>query len=449
MDKYTLRLSRYVFLINKDNLYLIYNSRTNNFHRINKELFDTLEFGNICIIEKNSPETFQKLKSLRIITSEQDDNDYVSLLELKHNTIAYSTGQLGITLAPTISCNLSCPYCFESEKPLGVISKNTCDDVIDFINSHRLCKKFSLNWFGGEPLLGIERIEYFLNRLSQRIKEKTSIPMYYHSMITNATLLKGKAIEVFKKYPLDSIQITFDGVKERHNKIKFYASKEGTYDDIVVNIENFIKNCPKTSVALRINIDNNNSKDYLVLYKIFHERFPKSNIQLYPGILQKCGECGDESFMTSSDIALFNKWLRDNGIDHEIYPTHHNKLCAAIGIGAYAIGPRGELYNCWEDMGREDAIVGSIYEKELKRPEMLANLMRYGNIFNYEKCRECSLLPICTGGCPKHRAKNKLNGEHNEICSIYADEGNAALKETLLNYFYSDKWKNKTSCHCR
>lgn len=46
---------------------------------------------------------------------------------------------------------------------------------------------------------------------------------------------------------------------------------------------------------------------------MFLERFNGKKIQFYPGILRKCGDCEDSAFMTTADIARFNKWLRDNG----------------------------------------------------------------------------------------------------------------------------------------
>lgn len=442
-------LSRFTFLLEEEGgLYLVYSSLTNGFMQLSKDLYDVLASGEFDELKADAPGVFDRLRQQHIITSEHEDDDEVCKMEMRLNMGAYSTGHLGITLAPTVSCNLRCPYCFEAEKPAGVITEKTCDDVLDFINSHVLCKSFSLNWFGGEPLLGIDRIGYFLDRLQERVEKKESVPMADHSMITNATLLKGKALEVFRKHPLDSIQITFDGDKERHDRMKFHADGKGTFDEILDNIEGFTEACPGTRIALRVNVDNNNFRDYLKLYEMFRERFKGKKIQFYPGILRKCGDCDDEGFMTTADIANFNKWLRDNGIDYSVYPRREAKTCAATAIGAYAIGPRGEIYNCWEDMGQPEALVGSIYKKSLDKPEMLANYMRYGTLFNDPECRKCSVLPICSGGCPKQRVANKLKGAGNDICSEYRDNDHAVLKQTLLDFFHSGRWKNKTCAKC-
>lgn len=442
-------LSRFSFLLKEgEDLYLVYSSLSNSFLKISRDLYECLSEGDFDELQTSAPELFKTLRQHHIISDGIEDDDAVVIMEMQSNMGAYSSGMLGVTLAPTVSCNLRCPYCFESEKPSGLISKKTCEDVIDFINSHTLCKKFSLNWFGGEPLLGIDRIEYFLTVLHERVEKGESVPMYYHSMITNATLLNDKACRVFQKFPLDTIQVTFDGVKSRHDKMKFYKDGKGTFDEILDNLDLFTKTCPDTSIALRVNVDNNNYKDYLELYNLFSNRFAGKKISIYPGILRKCGDCDDSGFMTTSDVVRFNKWLRDNGIDYSIYPRKLNKVCAATAIAAYAIGPHGELYNCWEDMGQSDALIGSIYKSSLDKPEMLANFMRYGNLFNDETCRKCRLLPLCSGGCPKLRVANKLNGAMNDVCTEYRNNDHEALIQTLLDFYHSGKWKENGCKNC-
>lgn len=434
-------LSRFCILLNHKDLYLVYSTLTNSFYKVNNELYRLLKSNDFSKLEEEDRETLNYLNSVKIISTEREDDSVVTKLEMRHNIEAYSTGSLGITLAPTVTCNLRCPYCFEADKPAGMISEKTCDDVLDFINTHQLCKGFSLNWFGGEPLIGINRIEYFLDRLHERVEKKESVPMVYHSMITNATLLKGKAIEVFKKYPLHSIQITFDGKKEQHDKVKFHQDGSGTYDEILENISVFVKECPYTRIALRVNIDNTNSRDYPTVYNELSNTFSKANIQIYPAILKQCTECDASNFMNSTDICRFNKMIRSCGISKEIYPQRKDKICAAIKIGSYAIGPRGEIYNCWEDMGQKDSIIGSIYEKAFSNVAKKADYMHYGSIFNDPRCRECPILPICFGGCPKRRIENQIHGQTNNICSTYADNNHESLKETLLDFYYSGKWK--------
>ena len=38
--------------------------------------------------------------------------------------------------------------------------------------------------------------------------------------------------------------------------------------------------------------------------------------------------------------------------------------------------------------------------------------------FNDAECQECSIFPICGGGCPLDRLK-KAKGENREVCSKY------------------------------
>lgn len=82
------------------------------------------------------------------------------------------------------------------------------------------------------------------------------IPIRAHSIITNGYYFTKKAIELFKEYPLDSIQITLDGRKERHDSIrKMKISGKGSFDQIISNIDNIVKELPSTKVRIRVNIE--------------------------------------------------------------------------------------------------------------------------------------------------------------------------------------------------
>lgn len=53
-----------------------------------------------------------------------------------------------------------------------------------------------------------------------KISEKTTLELNRHTLITNGYCINDKVISLFKKYPLDIIQITLDGNRERHNSIR-------------------------------------------------------------------------------------------------------------------------------------------------------------------------------------------------------------------------------------
>lgn len=70
---------------------------------------------------------------------------------------------LGFVIAPTLKCNLNCPYCFENDnRHHNRMSADTVEKTIDYIirtvNSCPFTKEVYIVWFGGEPCLEVDII---------------------------------------------------------------------------------------------------------------------------------------------------------------------------------------------------------------------------------------------------------------------------------------------------
>ena len=113
----SLYVSRYTYLfISSTGKHLVYNSRSNSFMEINKELYHQLQS---CQTENTAVENLKEqeksmLCQRAIIVGPQGDDDF--LLEHQYLTDKYSLSKqsLGLTIAPTLGCNFACPYCFVS-----------------------------------------------------------------------------------------------------------------------------------------------------------------------------------------------------------------------------------------------------------------------------------------------------------------------------------------------
>lgn len=424
-------------LLSYEGHFLIYNSRTNNFYEISHELYNNLDCGNF---NKIADDTLSELQKIKILCTDEDDECYYNSMKLKRNIVSYSTSNLQITVAPTISCNLKCPYCFEKNKPTGIMTNEICNSFVDFIASHKNAKSYSLTWFGGEPLIAIDKIQYILSKL----KLLTNIECTSHSIITNATLLKGKALDVFKEFPLSFLQVTLDGTKETHDMRRIYFDGRGTFDCIIENILNFTEECPNTSISFRINIDKLNANQYIDVKQYIDKIFNGKNVYVYPGYLQGDCDCDiNSSFLTSKDVLDLHKSLNEKGTPLETYPSHKLKGCTATCISGYVIGPFGEIYHCWEDVGRDDKICGNIRNNNFSNEKILYHYMILGDCFNSEECHQCPMLPICYGGCPKHRVENKLYGAKHELCAMYRTNNNEGLKYLLFQFYKNKKGQSQ------
>lgn len=66
--------------------------------------------------------------------------------------------QLQLTILPTEQCNFRCKYCYESF-PDNTMNQEVKDSIIMYLkkNLHHF-SSLHISWFGGEPLLELERI---------------------------------------------------------------------------------------------------------------------------------------------------------------------------------------------------------------------------------------------------------------------------------------------------
>jgi uncharacterized protein len=75
--------------------------------------------------------------------------------------------------------------------------------------------------------------------------------------------------------------------------------------------------------------------------------------------------------------------------------------CVAASRNSFIVGPKGEIYKCTKTVGIEKEECGDIFKLDLQNP----NFKKWLDISNLdvEKCRECSMSPICHGpGCLYH-----------------------------------------------
>lgn len=431
-----IRQSRYTFLIHKDDNHLIYNAVHNMFLRVDEATFTIIK--NIQHLDNTAnKETIKKLRELGIITTEDEDNNYVENLKLKYLTHSFSKENLGITLVPTIACNLVCPYCFEENKPKGMMGEETCESVLKFIEDHSFARNLFLTWFGGEPMLGSKIMSYFLHNI-EKLKE---IKLVRHSIVTNGTLLNKERCKIFHDVPLDSIQITLDGTRNTHNKKRIYPDGTGTYDKIINNLLYFAEDFPKTGIAIRVNIDKNNAHEFKEVKDEIQSLLPnKKNLFVYPGILKACGKKKTDSpFLLNNDIKRINEEAAKEGESID-YPEFSFFGCGATNISSYVIGPRGELYKCWQDVGKREKEIGSIFNSNYSNLNLLNKYMLHGSHILDPNCAKCPVLPICDKDCAYDRIENIFEGGDKELCSLYKEE--EYLKDRLYLYYKSHIERN-------
>jgi len=166
------------------------------------------------------------------------DEDERARVRQSYESRRYEPASLSITIAPTLRCNLSCPYCFESNDRAPVMSDEVLGRTISFLQSALQGANSStglmLCWFGGEPLLATPVIEK-INRETRTAAEDLGIPFVTH-VITNGVLLTPERMRLLRKGNLAFIQVTLDGPRAAHDRLR-RRGRAGTFDRIIANVE--------------------------------------------------------------------------------------------------------------------------------------------------------------------------------------------------------------------
>lgn len=162
-----------------------------------------------------------------------DDNlDEKELINLKHMEKRLRHDDLSLTIAPTSDCNFRCPYCYEKGIEHKYMDKDTASKLIEFVKKQGK-KKLQVMWYGGEPTLSIDLIQ----DLSKEFIDIFGQENYTAGIVTNGYLLDRDMAKLLTNLNVHFAQITLDGPKEYHNKRRIHKSGNGSFEEIIKNIE--------------------------------------------------------------------------------------------------------------------------------------------------------------------------------------------------------------------
>lgn len=421
-----MKLSRFTRLFSREGRYFLYSSLSNAFAELNEETY-------LCLKRTQSPissEAIQGnlagevpeeevLRTLRQIKAIDTEDDYeISRIRFRHYAQQFNPQILSLTINPTLGCNFRCGYCFEKDHRNEFMTAETEDLIADYVKQHTSSKLLSVTWFGGEPLLAYKTMRSLTSKL---IDLK---PEYDAGMITNGYLLTEDICKGLAEMKISRMQITIDGNEDTHNRRRPLHNGGGTFRRIMDNIETAQTVTPEIRICVRVNVDASNSGEFVDIYEYFKRRqYP--NVDITPGYTVDIDASGTNSFcrMDDGNIRKFLMDLTDkHGIyNGDFYPQGRGGVCGACKPSSAVVGPRGELYRCWNDVGCKDREYGNI-NGEIYNPKALYEYLGVEDQFSDKECMECILLPVCSGGCPYQRIMSrKKDSEYTQCPLIKSD----------------------------
>lgn len=376
-----------------------------------------------------------------------DTYDEIKAMEnIRLDVIKNSSQKIAnIIIAPTLECNAHCFYCFENGYRKGKMSLETADLLVEFLEKNWNGEKLGITWFGGEPLLASNIIDY----ISKKLIKKNIV--YGCKITTNGSLLDENMIQkAIELWHVEKIQITIDAIGDKYNRIKNYDNQyQDAFSLVMKNIHSTLSR--GIYLKIRINFDPNKQDDALETMNYLVKQFGNStNIKIYfapidsddeivKNISNDFNEYDEHPYISLIKFGRKNHLYRgfpdmedDNSAEHEydmygmlkklkIYPSPIN--CYATCPNVFSIAPNGDIFKCHRALGRKEYASGNIKTgiEENDAYKFFCNTK-----LTYDECNYCPVLPICQGGC-------RINAQFysgKEACV----PSKAIIKELILLY---------------
>ena len=366
-----------------------------------------------------------------------EDADELASYEEAYRMANTHSEVLSLTIMPTISCNLACPYCFERKSKVK-ISSQTEEEILFWIEKQLpQYKVLSISWFGGEPLLFQETIQRMSSRLIAKCK---ALGLFYTAAITtNGVLLDNpETITLLQQCAIRNVQITFDGDQSAHDAQKFTKGGKGTYVKLLKNASLYCASNPDTPLRIRVNVSDANYHTIPTLLEdlsplkentvIFFRWVYANSASNWKEFSQK--EKGANPYARIYQLQQMTTqkgFVVDDQYDKQQFRFSH---CEADSQGFYSIDPLGNLYTCVHEYNPKYA-VGNVRDGILPEKEAEYVSFRNVNAMHDSECRTCKIFPMCNGGCRRYRINHgtHLCVDEKHSMHLYID----MLRSKLLN----------------
>lgn len=343
--------------------------------------------------------------------------------------------RLDVILMPTLDCNFSCTYCYETRLP-SRMSATVEADVAQWLEAQIPRFKLTLlHWFGGEPLLAHEQVV----RISRRAMNAAStghVECAIHAT-TNGYLLTPERLPELVESGVRDFQVTLDGTAETHDRMRMLRGGGGTFQRVFENVVAAARADDRVRVSLRVNFNHTNLATVPVLLRAFPEDVrPRLRPVLEP-IFGDCS-CSATGNLPAEEISAEMAACYDMAatLGYWVAPastgTSPGKLvyCYAERENQVIINFNGDVFKCsvcgFETEERVGHIApGGVLVKDQARWSAWVN----DNALFAEACGACQYLPLCMGGCRKERLRRGGTGTY---CALIPTNASQILKQVAF-----------------
>ena len=357
-------------------------------------------------------------------------------------------------------CNLRCRYCFYTEKAAlfqDEESQRMSDEVLEAYVSKYIDTypgpEVNFAWQGGEPtLMGLD----FFRRVVELQKQYGGRRRITNSLQTNGILIDEEWAEFLAEHGF-LVGLSIDGPKDIHDHYRVSRGGEPTFDKVMATMKrlqehgaeyNVLASVTPESAARPLDVYNffkDTGTTFMQFIPIV-ERVPDEHSREL-GLALAEPRPGDEDdpqevmpwsvepeaygdFLS----AIFDEWVQED-VGETFVQIFDIALAGFMGQdpplcnfskkcgNAMVIEHNGDIYSC-DHFVYPDHRLGNVVTDDLEEIVNHPCVRELGN-FKWEglpeQCRDCDVLFVCHGGCPKNRFARTEDGQTglNYLCEGY------------------------------
>lgn len=325
---------------------------------------------------------------MEVLLQEIEDKKFYESTQPEEVRVKKVEGALHMAL--THGCNLHCTHCYLDAGKL-------MDDELTTEEWKSVVDKFTevygesiITLSGGEPLL---RQDFF--EIAEHAKSR-GLSLF---LMTNGTLINTQEVATRLARLMDKIQISVEGTSpETTDAIR----GKGTFNRILTAIQFLKETDVKLYLAFVILPENLNALEKELAGFVTSLQYPGINIRIDDALtnLGRASEFPIEYFELSTSarksINSILQQLWDAGWAKRPSITLNRRLKnCAIGHGL-SVDANGDIYPCSMPICK----YGNFRTHNFRElAEQISRLYMDTNVDNMEKCKDCELKYVCTGGC--------------------------------------------------
>ena len=302
-----------------------------------------------------------------------------------------------------LACNFACQYCYEGSLKDGrAMDDATGAQLLAFLKGRYLGrgkKKMTLDFYGGEPLLYVERILAIARPLQAFVEERGG--EFRFSLVTNGSLLTREVVAQLKPAGLYAAKVTVDGPPADHNRLRPFKSGAPSFEAIMDNVRacrdlikigfggNYTRDSfPRVGELLDIAIRSGLGPEQLGQVQ-FHPVIATTDPFAHPEFTGGC-LTSEEPWLAEAALAVRAEAVRRGFPSPRMIPSP----CMVDLDDALVVNYDGALFKCVAMIGRPEFAVGDVWQG-------VGDIAPYrrGHWQQHGECTECAYLPLCFGGC--------------------------------------------------